>query len=337
MPDSNRRFILRARPNGRITDETFELVQDTVPEIADGEALVQTLWISIDPTNRAWIRDTPTYLPPVAIGEVMRGLGLGRVVASRHDGYQEGQLVQGLIGWQEWAVTSDAAPLLPVIEVPGVSLSAYLGALGMTGLTAWIGLNDIGRPQPDETLVVSAAAGAVGSVAAQIGKIKGARVVGIAGGPEKCKLLTERLGLDAAVDHRAPDWRDQLVAATPNGIDVDFENVGGDIMDAIFARINLRARVVLCGLISGYNESTQPAGPRNFSNLLVQRARVEGFIVLDHFARTGEAVAELAGWMREGKLQPLETIVQGFEQLPNAVNMLFDGANTGKLVLRVAE
>jgi NADPH-dependent curcumin reductase CurA len=336
MPDSNRRFLLRSRPEGRITSDTFELVKEPIPEIGDGEALVQTEWISLDPTNRAWIGETPTYLPPVGLGEVMRGLGLGRVVASNHDAYREGQLVQGLIGWQEWAVASDAAPLLPVTEMPGVSPSLYLGALGMTGLTAWVGLEDIGRPQPGETLVVSAAAGAVGSVAAQIGKIRGARVVGIAGGPEKCALLTEQLGLDAAVDHRTDDWYDQLVAVTPDGIDVDFENVGGAIMDAVIARINLRGRVILCGLISGYNDAEPPPGPRSFSNLLVQRAKVEGFIILDHLHRIGEAAPELAGWINEGTLKPLETVVEGFEQLPTAINMLFEGANTGKLIVRVA-
>jgi NADPH-dependent curcumin reductase CurA len=298
---------------------------------------VRTQWISLEPTNRAWLRKTPTYLPPVAIGEVMRGGGLGQVVASRHDAYREGQLVRGLIGWREWAVASDAAPLLPVPEVPGVSSSAYLGVLGVTGLTAWVGLKDIGRPQQGETLVVSAAAGAVGSVVAQIAKIKGARVVGIAGRSEKCALLTDRLGLDAAVDHRASDWHDQLVAATPDGIDVDFENVGGEIMDTVFARLNLRARVVLCGLISGYNDPDPPPGPRSFSNLLVQRVRLQGFIVLDHLDRISEAVAELSGWIQDGKLQPLETVVEGLERLPTAINMLFDGANIGKLVLRVAD
>jgi NADPH-dependent curcumin reductase CurA len=335
MPESNRRFLLRNRPNGRITADTFELVEESIPEIKEGEALVRTRWISLDPTNRAWIGETPTYLPPVGIGEVMRAIALGEVVASKHPSYKEGQLVQGLIGWQEWAVASDAAPLIPVAEVPGVSPSLYLGVLGMTGLTAWIGLTEIGRPQPGETVVVSAAAGAVGSVAGQIAKIKGARVVGIAGGPAKCELLTDRLGFDAAVDYKAPDWRDQLVAATPDGIDVDFENVGGEIMDAVFARLNIRARVALCGLLSGYNDTTAPPGPRYFSNLLVNRVRLQGFIVLDHFDRAAEAGAEIAGWLSEGKVQPLETVVEGFDQLPSAINMLFDGTNTGKLVLRV--
>jgi NADPH-dependent curcumin reductase CurA len=245
MSESNRRFMLRNRPAGRIDADTFELVEEAIPEIGDGEALVRTQWISLDPTNRGWIREQPTYLPPVAIGEVMRALGLGQVVTSKHDAYREGQLVQGLLGWQEWAVASDSAPLLPVTEIPGVSPREYLGVLGMTGLTAWVGIRDIGRPQPGETVVVSAAAGAVGSVAGQIARLEGARVVGIAGGPEKCSVLTDQLGFDAAVDYRAANWREQLAAATPNGIDVDFENVGGEIMDAVFARLNLRARVAL--------------------------------------------------------------------------------------------
>ncbi len=337
MPDSNRRFLLRTRPDGRINEDTFELVEEPIPEIGEGEALVSTEWISLDPTNRTWIRDTPTYLPPVAIGEVMRGVGLGRVVATQHSAYSEGQLVQGLIGWQEWAVASDAAPLLPVSELPGVSPSAYLGVLGVTGLTAWVGLKDIGRPQPGETVVVSAAAGAVGSVAGQIAKLSGARVVGIAGGSHKCAMLTDRLGFDAAVDHRSADWHEQLVAATPDGIDVDFENVGGHIMEAVFARLNLRARVALCGLISGYNDDEPPPGPRSFSNLLVNRVLLQGFIVLDHLGRMTEAIPELAGWVRDRKLQALETVVEGFEQLPTAINMLFDGANTGKLVVHVAD
>lgn len=247
MPERNRSFLLRERPTGRIGPTTFELNEAPVPQIGDGEALVRIDWISLDPTNRAWINDTPTYLPPVGIGEVMRGLGLGSVVASNNPNYPVGQIVQGLVGWQEYAVASDAMPLLPVQVAEGVSPSAYLGALGMTGLTAWVGMGDIGKPHPGETVVVSAAAGAVGSVAGQLAKAAGARVVGIAGGAQKCALLTERLGFDAAVDHRAGDWAAQLAAATPDGIDVDFENVGGDIMDAVFARLNIGARVALCG------------------------------------------------------------------------------------------
>lgn len=335
MPDRNRRFLLRERPTGRIGADTFELSEATVPEIGAGEALVRVDWISLDPTNRAWINDIPTYLPPVGIGEVMRGLGLGEVVASNNPNYAVGQTVQGLVGWQEYTVVSDAMPLLLVDIAEGVSPSAYLGALGMTGLTAWIGIREIGKPKPGETVVVSAAAGAVGSVAGQLAKADGARVVGIAGGPQKCALLTQQLGFDVAVDHRAPDWPDQLAAATPNGIDVDFENVGGDIMDAIFARINIRARIALCGLISGYNAADPPPGPRAFGNLLIQRATVQGFIVMDHFGRAPEAIAEIASLISDGRLTPLETVVEGFEQLPTAINMLFDGKNVGKLVVKI--
>ncbi|WP_257535245.1 MDR family NADP-dependent oxidoreductase [Mycobacterium ulcerans] len=267
----------------------------------------------------------------------MRAAGLGEVVESRKTNYPVGLTVQGLVGWQDYAVVSDTTPLFPVEVADGVSPSAYLGALGMTGLTAWIGMREIAKPRPGETVVVSAAAGAVGSVAGQLAKADGARVVGIAGGPQKCALLTEQLGFDAAVDHRADDWAAQLVAATPNGIDVDFENVGGDIMDAIFARLNVRARVALCGLISGYNSADPPPGPRAFGNLLVQRATLQGFIILDHLGRAAETTAEIAGLIAQGKLTPLETVVTGFEQLPTAINMLFDGTNVGKLVVRTSE
>jgi NADPH-dependent curcumin reductase CurA len=336
MSDRNRRFLLRERPSGRMGPDNFDLVEDEVPEIGENEALIQTLWISLDPTNRMWASETPTYLPPVAIGEVMRAVGLGRVVESKHPAYPVGQLVAGLLGWQEWVVASEGTMLMPVPEIPGVSTSALLGVLGTTGLTAWIGIKEIGKPKAGETVVVSAAAGAVGSVAGQIAKIAGARVIGIAGGPDKCKLLTDDLGFDASVDYKAADWREQLAAATPRGIDVDFENVGGEIMDAVFARLNLNSRVVLCGLISGYNETGLPPGPRNFGRLLVQRTLLKGFIVLDHLDRMPEAIAELSGWMAEGRLQALETVVDGFEQLPTAINMLFDGANVGKLVVRIA-
>jgi NADPH-dependent curcumin reductase CurA len=334
MAHLNRKFLLRERPEERCVDDTFELVEEEVPAIGDGEALVRTEWISIDPTNRAWIGEEPTYLPPVGIGEVMRGIGLGRVIESKHPSYAEGALVQGLSGWQEYVVASDTMPLLPVIEIEGVEPSAYLGVLGMTGLTAFIGVDEIGKPQEGETFVVSAAAGAVGSVAGQLAKARGARVVGIAGGPEKTSLLTDRLGFDAAVDYKAGDWHDQLKAATPDGIDVDFENVGGDIMDAVFARMNLHGRIALCGLLSGYNDTEPPPGPRSFGRLLVNRVLLKGFIVLDHFGRAPEAAAEIGALMSAGKLEPLETVVEGFDKLPQAINMLFDGANVGKLVVK---
>ncbi|HET7446190.1 MAG TPA: NADP-dependent oxidoreductase [Solirubrobacterales bacterium] len=314
----NRRFALRQRPHGRIDEETFELLEEELPSLQDGEALVRIEWISVDPTNRGWISEGPGYLPPVAIGETMRALGMGRVVESKHPDYEEGQLVQGLTGWTEHFVASDAAPLQRVPAIDGVSPSFYLGVLGMTGLTAWVGMREIGQPQEGETVVVSAAAGAVGSVAGQIAKREGARVVGIAGGPEKGAILTDTLGFDAAVDHRAEDWRAQLKAATPDGIDVDFENVGGELMDAIFARLNIRARVALCGLISVYNDTEAPPGPSNFRNLLVNRVNLQGFIILDHFDKLAAVSAQLGEWVADGSLKPLETVVEGFEQLPSA-------------------
>ena len=335
MSESNRRYLLRQRPKERVDADTFELVTEPVPEIGEGEALIRNEYVSIDPTNRTWLNDTPTYLPPVAIGEVVRAGGIGRVVASNHPAYEEGKLVQGFVGWQEWLVASDEAPMLPVAEVPGVATSAYLGVLGMTGLTAWVGIRGIAKPSAGETVVVSAAAGAVGSVAGQLAKADGARVVGIAGGPEKCALLTDRLGFDAAVDYKADGWQRQLAEATPDGIDVDFENVGGEIMEAVFARINLRARIALCGLISGYNEDDPPPGPRSFGNLLIKRARLQGFIVLDHFGDAPQAAAEIGELLADGRIEALETVVEGFEKLPDALNMLFDGANTGKLSVKV--
>ena len=235
-------------------------------------------------------------------------------------------------------VASATTPMTPIPEIPGVSPSFFLGALGMTGLTAYVGMLDIGRPKPGETVVVSAAAGAVGSVAGQLAKIQGARVVGIAGGPEKCALADGRARLRRGGRLQgARTGTPSLKAATPDGIDVDFENVGGEIMEAVFGRLNVGARVALCGLISGYNDDAPAvsAGPRNFGNLLIQRVHLEGFIVLDHFGRAHEIVPQLAGWMAEGKLKAQETVVEGFEQLPIAINMLFDGENTGKLVVKL--
>jgi NADPH-dependent curcumin reductase CurA len=331
----NRRFVLRERPQGRIDSGTFELCAEPVPVIGPGQALVRVDWMSLDPSNRAWINATPTYLPPVGLGEVMRGWGLGTVVASNSPHYPVGQTLQGLLGWQEYAVVSDAEPLRAVEVAPGISPSAHLGALGKTGLVAWVGIREIGRPRPGETVVVSAAAGAVGSVAGQLARACGARVVGIAGGPTKCAILTDQLGFDAAVDHRSEDWADQLAAATPEGVDVDFENVGGPIMDAVFARLNIGARVALCGLISGYNSPEPPPGPRSFSNLLVKRVTLQGFTLGDHYAAGPRAAAEIGDLIAQDRLTPLETVVDGFDQLPTAINMLFDGTNLGKLVVKI--
>ncbi len=335
MADENRRFLLAERPDGPVDENTFDLVMEPVPEIGPGEALVHVKWISIDPTNRTWIGEEPTYLPPVAIGEVMRALGLGEVVESNNENFPVGAMVNGLTGWQDYTVISDSNPLMLVPPEVTAPPSAILGTLGMTGLTAYFGMLEIGEPKEGETVVVSAAAGAVGSVAGQLAKMKGARVVGIAGGPEKCAWLVDELGFDATVDYKADDWRRQLKEATPDGIDVDFENVGGEIMEAVFARMNKDGRVALCGLISGYNEDEPPPGPRSFGNLLIQRVKLQGFIILDYYARFGEGIRQLSELGREGKIKSEQTVVEGFEELPRALNMLFAGENTGKLVVHI--
>ena len=337
MSKENRRFLLAERPTGPVDENTYDLVREPVPEIGEGEALVKVKSISIDPTNRMWIGEEPTYLPPVAIGEVMRALGLGEVVESNNDNYPVGALVNGLTGWQDYVVVSDSMPLMVVPPEIRAEPAQLLGTLGMTGCTAYFGMLEIGEPKEGETVVVSAAAGAVGSVAGQLAKNKGARVVGIAGGPEKCAWLVDELGFDAAVDYKADDWRDQLKAATPDGIDVNFENVGGEIMEAVMARLNFRARMVLCGLISGYNETEPPPGPRTFGNLLINRVTLQGFIILDYYPRFGEAIRELAGMVADGSLRSEQTVVEGFEELPNALNMLFAGENTGKLVVDISD
>lgn len=335
MTEMNRRFLLRERPVGRIDDSTFALDLQPVPEIGEGEALVRVTHLSVDPTNRTWIGEVPTYLPPVGIGEVMRAVGVGQVVASNNPTYPVGSHATGLTGWQDYCVAGAGLALTPIPASFPAAPEATLGVLGTTGMTAYFGMLEIADPQPGETVVVSAAAGAVGSIAGQLAALRGARVVGIAGGPEKCRLLTEELGFDAAVDYKAADWRDQLRAATPDGIDVDFENVGGPVMDAVFARLNRGARVALCGLISGYNEADPPPGPRAFGRLLTMRVRLQGFIILDYWNRFPEGQAALGQWLAEGRVIARQTVVDGFENLPHALNMLFDGQNVGKLLVRI--
>lgn len=334
MPD-NRVFRLRQRPTGLVNEDTFSLATEAAPSPGPGEALVRSLYLSLDPTNRIWITDVEQYMPPVAIGEVMRGFGLGQVVESRSPDYAKGDLVSGLIGWQDYAIASPGNPFTKLPSGLPLSLPAMLNLTGITGLTAYFGLTEIGQPKPGETLLVSAASGAVGSVAGQIGKILGLRVVGITGGPEKCRHVTEVLGFDAAVDYRAPGWRDRLRAATPDGIDIDFENVGGEIMDAVMHRMNLQSRVVLCGLISGYNAGERATG--DFSLILMKRITVRGFIILDFMDRAMAGVGQLLQWLSEGRLKHHETVVDGLEHAPQALNRLFDGDKTGKLMIRIAE
>ncbi|AIO36282.1 NADP-dependent oxidoreductase [Burkholderia pseudomultivorans] len=329
----NRQLLLKTRPEGRVGREHFSLVETPVPALADGEVLVRVLYLSMDPTNRVWMSDVPQYLPPVAIGEVMRALGIGRVVASRHAGFVEGDLVQGLVGWQDYAVVpaDHAAQLVKLPAESGLPLPTLLGACGMSGQTAYYGLTEIAPVQPGETLVVSAAAGSVGSIAGQIGKIHGARVVGIAGGPDKCRYLTDTLGFDAAVDYKADDFRQQLKAATPDGVHVNFENVGGEVMRAVLSRMVIGGRVALCGVISNYNSGR---AADDVGVLISKRLTMRGFLILDY--RNGrEAVRTLAGWLRDGRLKAEETVADGLENAPEVLNRLFDGDHRGKLVLRV--
>ncbi|MHA6205364.1 NADP-dependent oxidoreductase [Dyella soli] len=332
----NRQLLLRTRPEGLVRQENFELREQPAPALADGQALVRVLYLSMDPTNRVWMSDVPQYMPPVAIGEVMRSLGLGRVVASKSSRYAVGDLVQGLVGWQDYAVLDDARAKdwVKLPPKPPVALPTLLGACGFSGITAYYGLTEIAPVQSGETLVVSAAAGSVGSIAGQIGKLRGARVVGIAGGPDKCRHLIEDLGFDAAVDYKADHWKQALAEATPDGVHVNFENVGGPVMRAVLSRMVNGGRVALCGLIANYASGGKPAD--DYSVIIVKRLTVRGFLAFDYQDQQ-RAVQELVGWVLSGKIKAGETVAHGLENAPLVLNRLFDGSHTGKLVLKVAD
>jgi NADPH-dependent curcumin reductase CurA len=332
----NRQWTLARRPQGAVGAEDFHLVEGPVPAPSDGEVLVRNHLLSCDPTQRGWMA-ADTYLPAVRIGEVMRSIAGGTVVESRHPGLRPGQLVTGMFGWQDWAIARPGTASAPSAVPPGVPLETALSILGLTGITAYFGLLEIGRPQPGETVVVSGAAGATGSAVGQIARLKGCRVVGIAGGPEKCRLLTEELGFDAAIDYRAEDVAARLKALCPKGVDVFFDNVGGEILDAALARLALRGRVVLCGAISRYADDTLAPGPSNYLNLLTRRGRMEGFIVIDYMPRAGEAIGALAAWLREGKLKDRVDVQDGFEQAPAALARLFTGQNRGKQLVKISD
>lgn len=330
----NRQWRLAARPVGMIKESDFEWHKEPVPAPGEGELLIRNLYLSLDPTNRGWMTDRETYLPPVAIGDVMRGTAIGIVEESRNANFQQGAIVQGLLGWQDYAI-SNGAGLTVLPNNPALPLTAFFGLFGHIGLTAYFGLLDIGKPREGETLVVSAAAGATGSLVGQIGKIKGCRVVGIAGGAEKCRWLTEELGFDAAIDYKNESVVEGLKRHCPKGVDVYFENVGGQILDDVLTQINLKARIVLCGLISQYNATEPVPGPYNFINILIKRARVEGFIVIDYLSRAQEAIADLSKWYSEGKIKYRVEVVEGLDQAPKALNRLFDGSNKGKLIVKL--
>ena len=333
--DVNRQWLLAARPEGLVGEEHFQWVEGPAPQVReDGQVLVRTLYLSCDPTQRGWMaRDT--YMPAVGIGEVMRSFGVGRVVASRHPDHTPGQLVQGLLGWQDYALVDASASRLTVLP-PGVPIPLAMSVLGLTGLTAYFGLLEVGRPKRGETVVVSGAAGATGSVVGQIARLKGCRTIGIAGGPEKCRWLIEQARFDAAIDYKGEDVEARLAELCPDGVDVYFDNVGGEILDAALARLAFHGRVVVCGAIADYNRSELPPGPSHYLNLLVQRGRMEGFLILDYLGRAQEAVAELGAWVAAGEIAAEVDIQEGLENAPKTLRRLFTGANLGKQLLKVA-
>jgi hypothetical protein len=332
MTLTNRQFRLAARPEGTPGPECWEMTSEQAREPGDGEALVQVLQLSLDPAMRGWMNDVRSYVPPVGIGEVFRAIGVGRVVASSAEGLAEGDLVSGLFGVQEYATLPAEALRKVDASLPP---SVHLNVLGMPGMTAYFGLLDVGRPAEGETVVVSGAAGAVGATVGQIAKIKGCRAVGIAGGPEKCRMIVEDYGFDAAIDYKAGDLRAALKEHCPDRIDVYFDNVGGEVLDACLARLARGARIPLCGAVSQYNKPRME-GPANYMSLLVNRASMTGFVVFDYAARYKQAATEMAGWMRGGRLVSREDVVPGFETFPDTLLKLFRGENTGKLVLEVA-
>jgi NADPH-dependent curcumin reductase len=331
----NRQFKLTSRPVGMVKRSDFEFVTTPAAEPGPGEALVRVLYLSLDPAMRGWMNEGRSYAPPVGLGEVMRAGGIGRVVASNDPSLAVGDTVVGMTGVQDYAVVK--AKELTKVDARLAPLPRYLGALGMPGLTAYFGLLDIGQPKEGETVVVSAAAGAVGAVTGQIAKIKGCRVVGIAGGPDKCRYVVEELGFDAAVDYKNEDVRAGLARHCPKGIDIYFDNVGGEILDVALSLLARRARVIICGAISQYNNRESIQGPRNYLSLLINHARMEGFVVFYYAARYAEGMQALAGWMSAGKLKAREDIVDGLETFPDTLQKLYRGENFGKLVIKVAD
>lgn len=329
----SKQYLLASRPSGMPSAENWQLVGSELPALTDKQVLVAVEYISLDPAMRGWMNDTRSYIPPVGINEVMRAGGVGRVLESTDQAFAVGDYVHGMTGVQSHVVmnTREVHKVDPAIA----PLQRYLGVLGMPGMTAYFGLLDTGQPQAGETVVVSGAAGAVGGIVGQIAKLKGCRVVGIAGGADKCRYLVDELGFDGAIDYKNADVKKGLREHCPDGVDVFFDNVGGEILDDVLTAINMKARIVICGAISQYNNSGAATGPSNYLSLLVNRAKMEGIVVFDNVANYGVAAAEMAGWMAQGKLIAKEHVVSGLEQFPDALLMLFNGENFGKLVLKV--
>ncbi|WP_194836771.1 NADP-dependent oxidoreductase [Nocardia sp. XZ_19_369] len=333
----NRQWILVKRPVGMVDDSSFELRSGPVPSPGPGEALVRVVWLAFDPTQRGWLNDGPNYMDPVPLGEVMRGGGVGQVVASDSADYAVGDWVCGMVGWQDYAIATGQGLLGLNVVPPNVDPKAMLSIFGATGLTAYFGMIDIGKPAAGETVLVSGAAGATGSIAGQIAKALGCRVIGIAGGTTKCTWVTEIARLDACIDYKTDDVETRLRELAPDGIDVFFDNVGGAVLDAALANIAERARIVVCGGISsGYEVGESPPGPRNYLQLGLKRARMEGFIFLDYLDRFPEAFGRLHAWMTQGDIVYAEDIQEGLELAPTLLRGLFEGRNLGKQLLRIA-
>jgi NADPH-dependent curcumin reductase len=338
MTLENLQFRLASRPVGMAKESDFQKAAEPLRELADGEITVKTLYLSLDPAMRGWMNDAKSYIRPVAIGEVMRAGGVAEVVASKSPKYAVGDIVSGGIGVQAYwqGAADDKSASFFKIDSRLAPLTTWMNTLGMPGMTAYFGLLEVGQPKAGETVVVSGAAGAVGQTVGQVAKQLGCRVVGIAGGKEKCDFVINELGFDACIDYKTGSVRDGLKEHCPQGVDVYFDNVGGDILDTVLTRINMKARIVICGAISQYNNTTPVKGPANYLSLLVNRARMEGMVVFDYADRYHVGVAALAGWLKEGKIKSKEDVVQGIENFPQALTMLFEGKNFGKLVLKVA-
>jgi len=333
----NHQILLVSRPVGDIKDSDFKMQETPVPEPGDNQILVKNLYLSLDPAMRGWMSEGDSYIEPVKLGDVMRGGAVGQVVASNHPGYAVGDKTFGMGGWQEYVVMGpDMLPNKLPAEVP-LPLTNFLSVLGITGLTAYFGLLDVANPKVGETVVVSTAAGAVGSIVGQIAKLKGCRVVGLAGSDEKCTWVTDELGFDACINYKTQDVAKALHEHCPDKIDIYFDNVGGEILNAVLGQINVGARISICGAISQYNATEPVPGPSNYLTLLTKRSRMQGFIVMDYAARFPEAIARLAQWTLEGKLKFREDVVDGLENAPQAIHKLFQGTNKGKLIVRIAE
>lgn len=336
--NTNRQWLLAQRPQGMVGKDNFTYAEQPIPEPGDGQVLVRNLYLSFDPTQRGWMEDRESYLPPVALGEPMRAGSIGQVVESHHAEFAVGDIVQTTGGWQDFVVAAPGQGPMGLSKVPdGVTPEMMLSVLGITGLTAYFGLLDLGQPQASETVLVSGAAGATGSVAGQIARIKGCRVVGIAGGPEKCAWLKDEAGFDDVIDYKNEDVNARISQTCPNKLDVYFDNVGGDILEAALNHLNLKARIVMCGGISGYNATQPIPGPSNLMNIVTTRSRMEGFIILDYMARAPEAIKELSVWVGSGDLKYQVDVQEGFDNIPDTLQRLFTGKNLGKQLLKIAD